>query len=62
MSRPMLLLSMFLAALSLGACTSSDEDAGDVAKKAAAPKAALVSPKTTDDKEIRNVISWILSR
>ena len=62
MSRSLLLLSMLLATFALGACTSSDEDAGDVAKKVAAPKAAIAAPKTTDDKDWKPYLGDVASR
>src|SRR6187397_2280728 len=62
MSRSMLLLSMLLAVLSLGACESSDEDAGDVGKKVAAPKAALAPPKSSEDKDWKPYLGEVASR
>jgi len=62
MSRSMILLSMLLAVFSLGACTSSDEDAGDVGKKVAAPKAAIAAPKSTEDKDWKPYLGEVASR
>jgi hypothetical protein len=62
MSRSLLLLTTLLSALLLGACTSSDEDTGDVAKKAAAPRAELAAPKTTEDKDWKPYLQDVASR
>jgi hypothetical protein len=62
MSRSLLLLAMLMSALTLGACTSSDEDAGDVAKKAAAPRAAVPAPKSNEDKDWKPYLQDVVSR
>jgi hypothetical protein len=63
MSRSLLMLSMLLTALTLGACTSSDEETGDVAKKVEpVARPAIATPKTTDDAAWKPYLGDVVSR
>lgn len=62
MSRSLLAPLLFLSALLLGACTSSDEDTGDAPKKAAAPLVELHAPATADDLQWKQYLQQEVSR
>ena len=62
MSRSLLAPLLFLSALLLGACTSSDEETGDAPKKAAAPLAELHAPGTADDNQWKQYLQQVVSR
>ena len=62
MSRSLLATLLFLSALMLSACTSSDEDAGEAPKKVAAPLAELHAPATADDNQWKQYLQQVVSR
>jgi len=55
-----LLLLAIAVSFGLGACTSAEEP--EAAKKVEAPAVALVTPKTTDDKEWKPYLQQVISQ